>query len=95
MRTRRYANNIEKGFATALATILTCLMSIPLFGFQISLLFCTGMAIVVASVLIYGRTVRLPGTPRAATPSIACQRSVCGPLRTPCTLACSPHAHRG
>jgi UDP-galactose transporter len=56
----KYADNILKGFACALATVLATLLSVPLFGFQIGLAFMAGTGIVVYSTLLYGGTVKMP-----------------------------------
>jgi UDP-sugar transporter A1/2/3 len=50
----KYADNILKGFATSVAIILSCLISVYLFGFQISILFCAGAILVIVSVYVYG-----------------------------------------
>jgi len=57
----KYADNLLKGFACALATILTCFVSIPLFGFQLNTSFFFGMVVVFISTLIYGGMIKLPG----------------------------------
>jgi len=73
-----YANNILKGFSTALATILTCIVSVPLFGFQLSTIFFVGMLIIVASVLVYGGTIKLPGEWWNAEPQMCKALRTCG-----------------
>ena len=50
----KYADNILKGFACSLAIIISCMVSVVLFGFQISFQFCLGAALVIASVFLYG-----------------------------------------
>lgn len=50
----KYADNILKGFACSLAIIITCVISIFLFGFQLSLQFAAGATLVVGSVVMYG-----------------------------------------
>merc|ERR1711963_1184883 len=50
----KYADNILKGFACSLAIIITCVVSVFAFGFQLSFQFCTGAALVIASVFLYG-----------------------------------------
>ena len=47
----KYADNIVKVYSTSVAMILTTLVSMPLFGFQLTLPFCLGTAVV--SVAIY------------------------------------------
>lgn len=49
----KYADNILKGFATSLAIILSCILSIYLFGFMINFEFVAGASLVIASVFLY------------------------------------------
>ena len=57
----KYADNILKGFATALATVWATVASVPLFGFSISIQFGIGTAMVLLSTLLYGKTVAVKG----------------------------------
>jgi len=50
----KYADNILKGFACSLAIIITCVASIFIFDFSISLQFLFGTVCVIASVFLYG-----------------------------------------
>lgn len=50
----KYADNILKGFATSLAILLSCLVSIYLFSFQLTLQFALGTLLVIMSVFLYG-----------------------------------------
>lgn len=50
----KYADNILKGFATSLAIVLSCLASIILFSFQLTIQFSLGTMLVIASVFLYG-----------------------------------------
>lgn len=50
----KYADNILKGFATSLAIVLSCIVSIYLFGFELTLQFSLGTVFVIASVFLYG-----------------------------------------
>ena len=50
----KYADNILKVFATSLSIIVTCIASMFLFGFLISLQFIMGAAIVIGATFIYG-----------------------------------------
>ena len=50
----KYADNILKGFATSLAIIITCIVSIFLFGFTLSLQFTVGASMVIGSIFLYG-----------------------------------------
>nr|CAG4638574.1 EOG090X098P [Cyclestheria hislopi] len=52
----KYADNILKGFATSLAIILSCVVSIYLFNFNLTLQFSLGTLLVMASVFLYGYT---------------------------------------
>jgi solute carrier family 35 (UDP-sugar transporter), member A1/2/3 len=50
----KYADNILKGFATSLAIVLSCIASMVLFSFQLTLQFTLGTILVIASVFLYG-----------------------------------------
>jgi UDP-sugar transporter A1/2/3 len=50
----KYADNILKGFACSLAIIITCVASIFIFDFSLSLQFCSGAALVIGSIFLYG-----------------------------------------
>eukprot|EP01051_Picozoa_sp_SAG22_P015206 SAG22_NODE_1958_length_3252_cov_2.013003_3_plen_70_part_00 len=50
----KYADNILKGFATGISTLLSTLLSIFLFGFEPTLPFVAGAALVIVSTFIYG-----------------------------------------
>lgn len=50
----KYADNILKGFACSLAIIISSIISIFLFGFQLSLQFVAGGALVIGSIFLYG-----------------------------------------
>lgn len=51
----KYADNILKGFATSAAIVLSCIVSIYFFNFQLSLQFVTGATLVIISVYMYGK----------------------------------------
>lgn len=51
----KYADNILKGFATSLAIIISCFVSVYFFSFQLNLLFIAGAALVISAVFIYGK----------------------------------------
>ncbi|NWH76829.1 S35A2 protein, partial [Piaya cayana] len=51
----RYADNILKGFATALSILASTLASVHLFGFRPRAPFLAGTAMVLAAVYLYGR----------------------------------------
>ena len=51
----KYADNILKGFATSLAIIVSCVVSVYLFNFHVSGQFLFGAALVISAVLLYGR----------------------------------------
>eukprot|EP00930_Biecheleria_cincta_P018758 TRINITY_DN14500_c0_g1_i3.p1 TRINITY_DN14500_c0_g1~~TRINITY_DN14500_c0_g1_i3.p1 ORF type:complete len:376 (-),score=73.82 TRINITY_DN14500_c0_g1_i3:17-1099(-) len=57
----KYADNILRGFASAFATINGALLSIVALGFEMGASFVLGMLIVLASALLYGGVVKLPG----------------------------------
>ena len=50
----KYADNILKGFACSLAIIITCVASIFIFDFSLSLQFTVGAALVIGSIFLYG-----------------------------------------
>jgi len=51
----KYADNILKGFATSSAIIISCITSMILFDFQLSLQFSIGASFVMLSLYIYNR----------------------------------------
>lgn len=52
----KHADNILKGFATSAAIILSCIVSIMLFDFQLTILFTFGSALVIFSIFLYSKT---------------------------------------
>merc|ERR1712029_556381 len=50
----KYADNILKGFACSLAIIITCVASIFIFDFSLSLQFSVGAVLVIGSIFLYG-----------------------------------------
>ncbi|XP_065509398.1 UDP-galactose translocator [Caloenas nicobarica] len=62
----RYADNILKGFATALAVVASTAASVQLFGFRPRAPFLAGTAMVLLAVYLYGRPARDRG--HAAAP---------------------------
>lgn len=57
----KYADNILKGFATSLAIVISCVASIYLFNFHLSLQFALGALFVIFSIFLYGYTPK-PGS---------------------------------
>jgi len=55
------ADNILRGFSSALATINACILSVFCFGFVIGGHFVVGTAMVIVSTLLYGSILPLPG----------------------------------
>lgn len=51
----KYADNILKGFATSGAIVLSCIISMYFFDFQLSAQFVIGAALVISSVYLYGK----------------------------------------
>lgn len=51
--TIRYADNILKGFATAVSIVVSWIISIPLFGLEPNLTFAAGISLVIVSLLMY------------------------------------------
>lgn len=50
----KYADNILKGFATSLAIIISCVASIYLFNFNLTIQFVLGAGFVIFSIFLYG-----------------------------------------
>lgn len=50
----KYADNILKGFATSLAIVISCVVSIYLFHFKLTLQFSLGTCLVISSIFLYG-----------------------------------------
>jgi len=50
-----YADNILKGFATSVSIVLSSLISVVLFSFQLSFGFVVGSSMVIIAVVVYGR----------------------------------------
>lgn len=57
----KHADNILRGFASAIATIVCAVMSVFCFGFILLPAFGLGTVVVVGSTLLYGGIVKLPG----------------------------------
>lgn len=56
----KYADNILKGFATSFSIVLSCVVSVYLFSFQLSLQFVAGALLVVSAIYIYGKQQSAP-----------------------------------
>lgn len=52
----KYADNILKGFATSLAIIISCFVSVFFFSFQLNLQFIFGATLVISAVYLYGKS---------------------------------------
>merc|ERR1712151_664101 len=52
--------NILRGFASAVATITTAVMSVFLFGFELKVLFAVGSLFVIGSTMLYGNVLKMP-----------------------------------
>lgn len=57
----KHADNILRGFATALSTICVTLASVILFGFNLEPLFGVATMFVLGSTMLYGSIIKLPG----------------------------------
>ncbi|CAE7416156.1 Slc35a2 [Symbiodinium pilosum] len=57
----KHADNILRGFSTALATVLTTILSVVCFRFEVHISFFFGGLLVVGSSLLYGGAVKIPG----------------------------------
>ena len=51
----KYADNILKGFSTSLSIIISCVASVFLFSYTITLQFVIGTTLVILSIYLYGR----------------------------------------
>jgi UDP-sugar transporter A1/2/3 len=56
----KYADNILRGFASAVATISTAILSVFLFGFELKAVFAVGSLMVIGSTMLYGGVIKLP-----------------------------------
>lgn len=50
----KYADNILKGFATSLAIVISCVASVYLFNFNLTIQFSIGALFVIFSIFLYG-----------------------------------------
>lgn len=50
----KYADNILKGFAAAVSIVISCVLSVYLFSFKLSLPFVSGAALVMLATYLYG-----------------------------------------
>jgi UDP-sugar transporter A1/2/3 len=57
----KYADNILRGFSSALATINSTLLAMVCFGFEVGGGFLLGTAMVIGSAMLYGGVVKIPG----------------------------------
>lgn len=67
----KYADNILKGFATSLSIILSCLASVPLFGYSITFQFAIGTLLVTIAIYLYGRPQQSQKTVKSSTPPLS------------------------
>jgi len=56
----KYADNIQKGFATSAAIIICCIASVYLFDVVLSVQFIIGTVLVILSIYLYGRCAPQP-----------------------------------
>lgn len=56
----KYADNILKGFATSVAIIISCVVSMYLFSFVLTVQFAFGTAMVIGSIFLYGYVPKKP-----------------------------------
>lgn len=64
----KYADNILKGFATSLSIIISCIASIYLFDFKLTIQFALGGMLVIGAIFLYGYVPK-PSKPLSRTPS--------------------------
>lgn len=58
----KYADNILKGFATSVAIVISCVASIYLFNFVLTIQFAIGTILVIGSIFLYGYVPKKPET---------------------------------
>ncbi|XP_015907733.1 UDP-N-acetylglucosamine transporter isoform X2 [Parasteatoda tepidariorum] len=51
----KFADNILKGFSTSLAIVLSCILSVYIFEFQLTTKFVLGSSLVIGSIFLYGK----------------------------------------
>lgn len=51
----KHADNILKGFATSSAIVLSCIVSMILFDFELTILFTMGASLVIFSIFLYSK----------------------------------------
>lgn len=51
----KYSDNIMKGFATSLAIVIACIVSMVLFDFHLTMLFTMGATLVIFAIFIYSK----------------------------------------
>ena len=56
----KYADNILKGFATSVAIIISCVVSMYIFDFHLTLQFAFGTILVIGSIFLYGYVPKKP-----------------------------------
>lgn len=66
----KYADNILKGFATSGAIILSCIISIYFFNFQLTIQFVIGASLVISSVYLYGSYPYVAPSPKPESPAV-------------------------
>lgn len=67
----KYADNILKGFATSLAIVISCVASIYLFNFDLTLQFSFGASLVIVSIFLYGHVPKSNLPIKPATPNLS------------------------
>lgn len=50
----KYADNILRGFAASISIIISCIASVYLFGFTLTIQFGIGVMVVIGSICLYG-----------------------------------------
>ena len=64
----KYADNILKGFAASAAIIISCVLSMYIFDFELSTLFVIGATLVIIATYMYSRFVPKPTSPSKSEP---------------------------
>jgi len=66
----KYADNILKGFASSAAIIISCIVSMYIFDFELSTLFIIGAGLVIIATYMYSKFVPVSSSPTLPTTSV-------------------------
>merc|ERR1712232_202340 len=57
----KHADSLLRGFASAIATIISAVAAVFCFGFQLAPSFAAGTLLVIGATLLYGNVIKVPG----------------------------------